>query len=423
MTPRAHVPADVLVVGGGPAGLATAIELARRDRSVTVVDQGAPTADAARLLTPRAVAAARRLGFDPVERFHPIENVRFSVRDPQSPTVRSTRTTWPSHRVYPDCGAAATRAELVAALRAVAVEVGVELVDGHEAIEPLVERGFVRGARVRPVDAPDVVELRSRLTVVADGAGSRFGRLLGTFREPEWPVASAHATEYPSPFHELGEVEIVLHVTDRAGTPIAGYGWMYPTGRGTVSVGIMLASTSPSYHVINPANLLREFVKGERDRWRLDGGPVREASGTRIPLGSSVGPLAGPSWLIIGDAAASANPLTGLGLDTALESGIIAGDVIAEALDTDSAATALQRYPQLIDQQYGAYYKVGRLADRLLGRPTIARRAYVAMATRRRITDGALRIATQHLRGGARGSGPEFIYRTARAVSVFAPDA
>ena len=374
-------------------------------------------------MTPRAVAAARRLGFDPVDRFHPITHVRFTVHDPEGAAVRSTSTTWPRHRVFPDVGAATSRGELVDALRSVAIEVGVEIVDGYEAIEPLVERGFVRGARVRPVESTELVEVRGRLTVVADGAGSRFGRLLGTFREPDWPVASAHATEFPSPLHELAEVEIVLDVTDRIGTPIAGYGWMYPTGRGTVSVGVMLASTSPSYRVINPAHLLSQFVDGERERWHLDGRPVREASGARIPLGSSVGPLAGPSWLIVGDAAAAANPLSGLGLDTALESGIIAGDVIAEALDTDSAATALQRYPQIVGERFGAYYKVGRLADRLLGRPTIARRAYVTMATHRRVTDGALRIATQHLRGGARGSGPELVYRMARAVSVFAPDA
>ena len=99
MTARSGAPTDVLVVGGGPSGLATAIELARRERSVTVVDRGDPTADAARLLTPRAVAAARRLGFDPIERFHPIANVRFSMRDPLASAIRSTSTTWPRHRV------------------------------------------------------------------------------------------------------------------------------------------------------------------------------------------------------------------------------------------------------------------------------------------------------------------------------------
>lgn len=418
--PRSH--ADVLVVGGGPSGLATAIELARRDHRVVVVDQGAPRPAAAMLLAPRTVAAARRLGFDPLDTFHQVAQVRFSTHDPQSAVVRSTTTPWPRHRMYPDVGVVARRADLIEALRDVADEVGVERLDDHEATEPLVERGFVRGALVRPTGGTAVSEIRGRLTVVADGAASRFGRLLGTFREQEWPAAQAYAAEFASAMHGLGEAEIVVGVTDRAGTPIAGYGWMFPTGVGTVSVGVMLASTSPSYQVINPARLLDGFVGDERERWRLDGGPVTEPSGARIPLGSSVGPLAGPTWLIVGDAAAAGNPLSGFGVDTALETGIIAGDVIAEALASGSAVP-LQHYPQQIDERYGSYYKVGRLTDRLLGQPSIARKAYGALATRRRVADGALRIAAQHLRSGARGGGPELVYRAARAISLFAPDA
>jgi flavin-dependent dehydrogenase len=422
VTARAATQADVLVVGGGPAGLATAIELALRNRRVTVVDRGTPVPNASMLLSPRAVASARRLGVDLTDDFHPIGQVRISAHEPHSTTVRSTSTAWPRHRVFPDDGVVARRDRLVDILRSIAVDAGVDMRERHEATEPLVERGFVRGARVRVAGSTEPVEVRGGLTVVADGAGSQFGRMLGTFREPEWPAAQAYATEYPSPLHGLHEAEVVVGITDRAGIPIAGYGWMFPTGGGTVSVGVMLMSTSPSYQVINPAHLLDRFVEDERERWRLDGPAAGEPTGARIPLGMSVGPLAGPTWLIIGDAAAAANPLTGFGIDTALETGIIAGDVIAEALDTDSPA-ALQQYPQQVNDRYGSYYKVGRLTDRVLGRPSISRRVYAATASHRRLTDGALRIANQHLRTGARGGGPEMIYRMARAISVFAPDA
>ena len=324
--------------------------------------------------------------------------------------------------MFPDEGAVARRTDLVALLRTVAADVGVAFLDRHEAVEPLVERGFVRGARVRAQGTAVLDDVRGRVTVVADGAASRFGRLLGTYREPDWPAAHAFAAEFASPLHQLGEAEIVLGVTDRAGTPIAGYGWMFPTGAGTVSVGVMMASTSPSYQVTNPARLLAQFVERERERWQLDGPPVTEPGGGRIPLGMSVGPLAGPSWLIAGDAAAAANPLSGFGVDTALETGILAGDVVADALEDDELG-ALQRYPQLVTDQYATYYQLGRLTERLVGQPAVATRLYAAMASRRRVTDGALRIVTQHLRPGARGGGPELVYRIARAVSLFAPDA
>ncbi len=410
--------ADVLIVGGGPAGYATAIELARRDRRVLLVDRGDPATGPAMLVTPRAIAAARRLGVDPIDRCHTIGRLRITCIDGDD--VRSLSTSWPRHRLLPDAGCVARRSDLVGELDALARELGVDVLDRHDATEPIIERGFVRGGRVRGVDG-GLDDLRATFTVVADGANSQFGRVLGTFREPDWPLAQAHAAEYVSPLHESGEADIVVGVTDRSGTPIAGYGWMWPTGRGTISVGVMLMSTSPSFQVINPAQLHAQLVETHRRRWQIAGGAVGEAAGGRIPLGSSVGPLAGPTYLIVGDAGGSANPFTGLGIETALETGIIAGDVIAEALDTESS-TALQQYPEQIAERSAAYYKIGRLGDRFLGRPAVARRTYVAMASRPRFADAALRIATQHLRG-VRGGGPELLYRAARTISLFAPDA
>ena len=196
---------------------------------------------------------------------------------------------------------------------------------------------------------------------------------------------------------------------------------MYPTGADTVGVGVMLMSTSASFAVINPAHLLDRVVEQHASRWQLDPEPATTPAGGRIPLGSSVGPLAGPTYVIIGDAGAAANPLTGLGIDTALETGIMAGDVVGEALDAESAAV-LQQYPKLVDDRYGAYYKFGRLTERALGQPSFSRRLHHALGSRPSFAEGALRVGLQHLRAG-RGGVPELIYRSARAAGVFVPDA
>lgn len=407
---------DVLVVGGGPAGLAAAIELGRRERRVVVVDRGLTGDEPASLITPRAVVAARRLGIELTTAFHTVDRIRFSSFDAD----QTVAVPWPATRDIGDPGVVAGRSDLVALLATLARSFGVEIMAGCDAVAPIIDRGFVRGAHVRD-HVNRLREVRARYTVVADGPNSQFGRLLGTFREPTWPFAVAEAAEFDSPFDIAPEAEIVLGLTDRIGTPVAGYGWMFPTGGDSVSVGIILSSTSPSFQVTNPVHLFDRFVERQRTRWQLSDEPTTRPASGRIPMGASVGPLAGPTYLIVGDAAGAANPLTGMGIETALETGIMAGDVIGEAFDEQSA-TALQHYPKLIDERFGPYYKTARLTTRLLGQPAAASKVFAAMTTRRSIADSSLRIATQHLRG-ARGGRPELVYRLARTVSTFAPDA
>ncbi|MEZ5259429.1 MAG: hypothetical protein R2705_21875 [Ilumatobacteraceae bacterium] len=145
-----------------------------------------------------------------------------------------------------------------------------------------------------------------------------------------------------------------------------------------------------------------------------------DTGGGPDPLGSSVGPLAGPTYVIIGDAGAATNPLTGLGIDTALETGIMAGDVVGEALDAESAA--VQQYPKLVDDRYGAYYKFGRLTERALGQPSLLPSAPPALGSRRSFAEGALQVGLQHLRRSRRRPRADLPLGPL-ALGVFVPDA
>lgn len=409
--------ADALVVGGGPAGAAAAHQIAAAGHRVLIADLGGTPAEKAcgGLVTPRGVSALRALGLDrQLGEFHRIDRVRLTEG------ASTASTPWPSHRDHPDHALVVSRTRLDRMVVDRAITAGATLLDRHQATEPIVERGFVRGAHII-APGGESFELRAGLTVVADGANSRFGRSLGTFRQPTWPSALAHRAVYRSPLHESTEAELVLAIHDTAGTRITGYGWMFPRGDGTVSVGVLMMSTSPSFRVVNPAHLLQRFVAEHAARWSLEPEPVEAPAGGRIPLGSSVGPTAGPTYLVVGDAAAAANPMTGAGIEYALETGMLAGDVVDDAISTGTASS-LQRYPQLLDDRYGDYYKVGRLANRLLGRPAVARRVSRLAASRQGRATAFVRLTANELRTGRNGAA-EGALRLGRALSVIAPDA
>lgn len=414
MTAHPSARSDTLVVGGGPAGASTALELARRGHRVALLerDPAITSAGPAALLTPRALHELERL-----EVAAPHGNLVGSVRlttEEDSSTVE-----WPHHPDLPSAGIVS--AGLTASLHTAIAEAGVVVLAGHRATSPIIDRGFVRGANVVAPDGAEF-EVRADYTVIADGANSRFGRALGTFREPTWPYGLAYHGTFTSEVHASSAVELVLDLRDRSGTPLAGHGWMYPAGDGTITVGLVMMSTAASFQVVRPANLFRRLVDRHRDSWQITGGPIEEPSGSRLPVGLSVGPAAGPTYLLVGDAVGAANPLSCTGIESALETGRHAAEVLDEAISTGDAAH-LQRYPKLLADRYGSYYKVGRLATRLLGRPTIARRTERFATRRRSSAEAYLRITGDALRPGSRVGAPEIAYRLGRRISTFAPDA
>jgi menaquinone-9 beta-reductase len=362
-----RVDSDVLIIGGGPAGASAALVLAQAGHRVTIVEKRTfpRTKTCGDALSPLAVAELHSLGFDDtvLGRFHRVDLVRLVAHG------RTLERPWPSHHTLPSFGYVARRDRLDDLVVRRAVDCGATLLDGREAVAPIVERGFVRGATVIARGAPPM-EHRARFTLVADGANSRFGRSLGTFRQRAWPYATAIRSYWSTPLHDQPVVESVLDLVGRDGTPITGYGWVFPLGDGTVNVGVGVVSTSQEFRSLNTTHLLARFAADIADRWQLspDSPLVAPASG-RIPMGGSVGPTAGPAHLVIGDAAGAANPLTGAGIEYALATGKMAGGVLDEAL-RERDATVLQRYPRLLSDTYGTYFKVGRLLDRLGGRAT-----------------------------------------------------
>jgi geranylgeranyl reductase family protein len=409
---------DVLVIGGGPAGASAAYWLAKYGHEVTIVERKSFPREktCGDGLTPRAVHQLNEMGLgDQLAQFHKYNGLRATGMG------RQLELQWPSHPVYPQYGYVVRRRELDTMVARNAVAAGATLLEGHEALQPIVDRGFVRGAIVQPPEG-EPIEIRARYVVVADGANSRFGRSLGTFRTREWPYGTAIRTYWETPRHAEPWIESALDVKDRNGNPMPGYGWIFPVGDGTVNIGVGLLSTFREFKSVNTTHLLDAYAHQVADRWEIQPDhPECKATSGRIPMGGSVGPKAGPSYLVIGDAAGSVNPFNGEGIDYAYETAHMAAQVLHEALDTGDPTT-LQRYPSMLDDEYGEYFKVARLFARVIGRPALMRELTRAGMHSRTLMEWVLRIMANLLRPDELGPA-EMAYKAAAKLVKLAPNA
>jgi flavin-dependent dehydrogenase len=221
--------------------------------------------------------------------------------------------------------------------------------------------------------------------------------------------------------HDDPWIESALDVRDRAGASLPGYGWIFPVGDGTVNVGVGLLSTFRDWKQVNTSHLMAEFAATAPAYWGISPetscGPP---TGGRIPMAGSVDPKVGPTWAVIGDAAGSVNPFNGEGIDYAYETGRMVAGLLDEALTTGDGM-ALQRYPALLDAEYGLYFKVARLFSKAIGNPALMRELTRVGMHSRTLMEWVLRIMANLLREDELGPA-EAAYRAVATIVKRLPE-
>jgi geranylgeranyl reductase family protein len=313
---------DVLVVGAGPAGSATAAALATLGRDVLLVESRShPRPKAcAEYASPRIVEELRRLGLADQawqQDALPLNGMRVisgeDAVDMRYCDADGPRTAWGLARTAFD-----------ATLAAHAVGRGARLLE-QTALEDVHWRGGVggiggrvKGALLRTADGRRSV--RCRWLIGADGARSRVAQRLSVerwVRAPRRLGLVAHYEGIPE-LAESGEMHI-------------GPGWyvgLAPLAGGRLNVGMALpmngdgrrAAKSRFQAAIDGIPAVAARLQGRK---RLT--PIRGAS----PIGHRVARAAGRGWMLVGDAAGFIDPFTGEGIYRALRSGRAAAEALA----------------------------------------------------------------------------------------------
>jgi geranylgeranyl reductase family protein len=310
--------ADVVVIGGGPAGAAAAIELARAGRDVMVVDRAAFPRDkcCGDGLTAGALRELGALGLRPstVPSWQVVEDVW--VRSPSGRAVQ-----FPLPRSRGQYAAVAQRVDLDAAILELARAAGAKVHDGHALTDAV-----HRGDHIE-IDIDGIGRVAARFAIGADGMWSPLRKALGCARQGylgEWHAFRQYFSDVADGARDMW----VWFEPDL----LPGYAWSFPLpgGRANVGFGIQRNRGIPTRRMNDlwPELLARPQVRAVLGDTARPEGPVKAWP---IPARVDDTVLAKGRALFAGDAAAATDPMTGEGIAQALITGRLAGRAISLA--------------------------------------------------------------------------------------------
>lgn len=336
---------DVLIVGGGPAGLAAAETAARSGAQTLVLERQSEIGYPVHTSGGSWISDMRALGI-PEHLYHPIQKIHFL----------SPRREVSLYYEQAVCCVIDVRG-VYQHLAARAISAGASIRMRHSVERTLVEDGCVRGVTAK-THLGERVTVTAPVTIDASGVARHIGVRAGigqAFRRygfgAEYDLCAPH---YPQ-----DELYLIM------GSQYAprGYAWAFPRGRGRVRLGVGVLHPDCD----DDARLYLERVMRELP---LLAPKLREASPLEYHTGlfPSEGPVerfSQAGLLLAGDAGGHGSTLVGEGIRFAIYSGQLAGQVAAEAVrSADTSLQFLSRFDKQWRTRFGRDMDISYMINR-----------------------------------------------------------
>jgi len=414
----------VLVVGGGPAGSATAWFCAQAGLDVVLIDRARfPRAKpCAEYVSPEGARVLSAMGALETLETRAAQLTGMVVTAPSGARIHGEFVARHGFRGFRDRGLGVRREVLDAVLLDRARSAGVHIAEGVK-VDDLVRdaRGRVTGVRVRGAsEIPSAIDtIQSSLLIGADGLRSVVARRLGLAHQSRWPrriaiVAHFRGVHGMTP---LGE----MHVTTSGYVGLAPVG---PAQDDITNVALVvsaaeardMAGDAESYllaWLASHPELARRFHGAQRVSPVRTTGPF--ASRARRPYADGVA--------LVGDAADFFDPFTGEGIYAALSGGELVAPFVLDAVRADARGDhgaekrALQAYARARHTTFAGKWRVERLIGTAVSSPALMNGAARVLGRDRELSDLLIGVTGDFVPARTIIR-PHTLWRVARAVGL-----
>ena len=335
---------DVIIVGGGPSGSMAAIEIAKENLSVCVLEKktkvGIP------------VRCGEAIGFSGLNKFFKPDDswIASTINSINlvSPNSIDTKIVFKNETGY-----ILHRKKFDSGLSNIAVENGAEVFNKANVVDVIIENGYIAGVKVIYKEKEYII--KSKIVIGADGIDSRIGRWSGIRTNVKMKDMES-CVQYSVNNIDVQNNEMCMYMGKEYAP--GGYLWVFPKGHKAANIGIGISGKYSGEK--SAKKYLDEFINTKYPNAIIESkvcGGVICAAPIKEPIKNGL--------MLVGDAAHQTNPMTGGGISSGMKAGAIAGKIAAEGIKKNKFdKDFLSKYPKLMFKEFGnRYTKLYRIKE------------------------------------------------------------